>query len=315
MMKKFLFLLAGMFITLGAVAQDAAQTTKSFWTDPFNDPMLPLYTVTAFIFIVIVLVLAVALYLIRILNMMTDEAAREKAQRLGLTYTPQPTWIDSLWQKMNDSVPLQKEADIDLGHSYDGIRELDNHLPPWWKWLFYGTIGWSAVYLVVYHITDNLPLQSQEYQNEVALADEQVKKFKASQPQATVDENALTFTNDAALIEHGKKVFMDNSCGTCHRNDGGGNTIGPNLADSYWIHGGEIKNIFSTIKNGAVEKGMPAWGKTMSATDVRDVTFYVLSLQGSNPPNPKAPQGQLFEQKPAATDTTKADLSKAQASL
>src|SRR5690606_8639059 len=105
----------------------------------------------------------------------------------------------------------------------------------------------------------------------------------------------------------GKSIYMSNNCGGCHRNDGGGNTIGPNLADTYWLHGGEVKNVFVTIKNGVVEKGMPAWGKSMSAQDVRDVTFFVLSLQGTNPPDAKAPQGELFEQKfKAPADTLKA---------
>ena len=88
---------------------------------------------------------------------------------------------------------------------------------------------------------------------------------------------------------------MNNNCGSCHRNDGGGNTIGPNLTDDYWIHGGEVKNVFATIKNGAVEKGMPAWGKSMKPEDVRDVTFFVMSLRGTNPENAKGPQGELFK--------------------
>jgi cytochrome c oxidase cbb3-type subunit 3 len=98
---------------------------------------------------------------------------------------------------------------------------------------------------------------------------------------------------------------MSNSCASCHRNDGGGNTIGPNLTDEYWLHGGDVKNVFQTIKNGAVEKGMPAWGKSMSPEDVRNVTFFVMSLQGTKPVNAKAAQGELFEgvtQKPDSTN-------------
>ena len=87
------------------------------------------------------------------------------------------------------------------------------------------------------------------------------------------------------------------NCVPCHRKDGGGNTIGPNLTDNYWLHGGAVKNVFSTVNDGFVEKGMPAWGKTMSQGDVRDVTFFVLSLQGTNPADAKAPQGEPMEQK------------------
>jgi cytochrome c oxidase cbb3-type subunit 3 len=93
-------------------------------------------------------------------------------------------------------------------------------------------------------------------------------------------------------------VFTSNNCQQCHRTDGGGNAIGPNLTDAYWIHGGSIKNVFQTVKNGVVEKGMPAWGKVMSPTDVRDVTFYVMSLQGTDPPEAKKPQGNLYTPEP-----------------
>ena len=95
------------------------------------------------------------------------------------------------------------------------------------------------------------------------MAEENARQLRASQPQIAIDENALTFTKDASIIEKGKSVFTEYNCGSCHRNDGGGNTIGPNLTDEYWLHGGGIKNVFSTIKNGVVEKGMPAWGKSM----------------------------------------------------
>jgi cytochrome c oxidase cbb3-type subunit 3 len=203
---------------------------------------------------------------------------------------------------MNASVPVEAEKDIELHHDYDGIKELDNHLPPWWKWLFYGTIAFSVVYIAIYHFSDTLPLQDQEYQQEVAVAEEQTRKLKAAQPQEEIDENALAFTNDQALVEKGKLVFDGN--------DGGGNTIGPNLTDEYWLHGGDIKQVFTTIKNGVVEKGMPAWGKSMSPQDVRNVAFFIMSLQGSNPANAKAPQGELFKAAtPAASDSTNAQAS------
>jgi cytochrome c oxidase cbb3-type subunit 3 len=197
---------------------------------------------------------------------------------------------------MNASVPLEREKDIELDHNYDGIRELDNHLPPWWKWLFYSTIGWAVIYIILFHVADALPLSQEEYRRELAQAEQQIKEFQASQPKAVIDENALEYKEDAAAIDKGKSIFMNNNCAGCHRNDGGGNTIGPNLTDEYWLHGGDVKNIFLTIKNGVVEKGMPAWGKSMSAQDVRDLTFFVMSLKGTNPPDAKAPQGGLIKQ-------------------
>ncbi len=310
-MKKWILTLL-ICIPVASFAQESAPTeSQSFWNDSINHPMLPLYLVTALVFVVFLLVMIVAIYIIQVLNLVVRKAAEEKAAREGKVYVAQPGWGESFWQRVNASVPLTKEKTIELDHNYDGIRELDNHLPPWWKWLFYGTIAWGVVYLIVYHVTDSLPLSIQEYENQVASAEEAKLKHLASQPSAVIDENTLEFTADVDLIANGKKAFSMNNCQSCHRADGGGNVIGPNLTDAYWLHGGSVKEIYVTVKNGVVEKGMPAWGKAMSPKDVRDVTFYVISLQGTNPPDPKAPQGSLVapEQPKVKSDTTKTTAS------
>ena len=304
-MKKKMILTGGSLLIAGGLsAQDAP---KSF----MNDPLFPLAVIGLFVFVVVILVLISAVMLLRVLNIMVRNAGMEKAAKLGIPYVPDQSWLEKLWMDMNATIPLTEEKNIELDHNYDGIRELDNHLPPWWKWLFYATIVWGVIYFAVYHISSSLPLSEEEYHNEVAAAEEQARILKASQPQAVVDENTLVFTNDADVIAKGKAVFGSNNCASCHRNDGGGNMVGPNLTDQYWINGGEIKNLFLTIKNGRVEKGMPAWGKVMSQQDVRDVAFYVMSLQGTNPKDAKAPQGEKFEPKEAAP----ADSTKVQASL
>jgi cytochrome c oxidase cbb3-type subunit 3 len=310
-MKRIVVFFAAIFSSVSAFAQENGVASKSFLDDPLNDPMMPVYLVSTFVFIVIILVGAVAIYMIKVLNMLTAQAEQAKAEKQGIVYKPKPGLWSRFSDTMNAAVPVEQEKTIELDHSYDGIKELDNHLPPWWKWLFYGTIGWAAVYMIVFHISNTLPLSIDEYQNEVAVAAEQSRKLKASQPQAEIDENALAFTLDSvSLITKGKIVFTDNNCGSCHRTDGGGNTIGPNLTDEYWLHGGHIKNVFGTIKNGVVEKGMPAWGKSLSPQQVRDVTFFVLSLQGSKPANAKAPQGDIYKEV-----TIRSDSSKVQASL
>jgi cytochrome c oxidase cbb3-type subunit III len=301
-MKRAFTLILSIMVSMSTFGQTDVQ--KTFWNDPFSHPMLPFVIVTAFVFVVMWLVLAVAIYVIRILNLLTAQAEREKAQALGKVQVPEPGWRDRLTQWMNASAPLEQEGEIELDHSYDGIKELDNHLPPWWTALFYSTIIFAVVYIVVYHFSDTLPLQEQEYHTELTYAEEQARKFKASQPQAVIDETALSYTADQNIIEKGKLVFTNNNCGACHRNDGGGNTIGPNLTDAYWLHGGDVKQVFGTVKNGVIEKGMPAWGKVMSPEDVRDVTFYILSLRGTNPAKAKAPQGQLFEEVKNAMDST-----------
>jgi cytochrome c oxidase cbb3-type subunit III len=283
--------LIALLIFLPAFAFGQAPETKTFWNDPFNDPMLPVYVVSMLVFITIILVLITAVYMLRILNLLVRKQAEEKAAREGRVYVVELSWWAKFWDNFNASVPLNKESDIDLGHDYDGIRELDNHLPPWWKGILYISIVWGIGYMIMYHVSFSLPLSGEEYSNEVSQADAAKKALLASQPAAVIDENTLVYDANAEYIAKGKVVFTGNNCQSCHRDDGGGNGIGPNLTDNFWIHGGSMKNVFTTIKNGVVEKGMPAWGKVMSPQDVRNVAFYVMSLRGTNPPNPKAPQG------------------------
>jgi cytochrome c oxidase cbb3-type subunit III len=280
----------------------------SFWSDPFNHPLLPVYAVAGLVGIVLILVLVVSGILLRAINIIIEETERRRAKELGIPYMPRETWWRKMTQRLNASVPVEKEKSIELDHNYDGIRELDNHLPPWWKWLFYGTVVWSVVYLIVYHISASLPLSADEYQNEIAKAEEQIRLYRAQQPQAQIDVESLQYNHDPEIISKGKEVFTNNNCGSCHRQDGGGNTIGPNLTDEYWIHGGDVKKIFTTVKDGVVEKGMPAWGRALSPTEVRDVVFFVMSLQGTNPANAKAPQGELFRQS-IIQDSTKVTAS------
>ncbi len=308
-MKRISVILFFLVGSISCFAQKISETTDS-WVDPLNHPMMPLYLVSAFVLVVVILVVFVAVYIYKILNMLTAQAEKEKAAKLGVAYKPKPTWLQNFYQTVNASIPVEQEKAIELEHSYDGIKELDNHLPPWWKWLFYGTIGWSVIYIFVFHISNTLPLQLDEYLAEVELADEQARKLKASQPVQEIDENALAFTLDSvSFITNGKTVFADNNCGSCHRADGGGNSIGPNLTDEFWLHGGHIKAVLATVKNGVVEKGMPAWGKALSPQQVRDLTFYILSLQGSKPENAKKPQGEIYNEVSVATDTTKAQAS------
>lgn len=309
-MKKFILLMSALLMAIASFAQETS-AQKTFMDDPFNHPMLPTVVVLVLLGISIVLVAVVGIYAFKIMNVLNEQLEKQKADQLGIAYVPSPTWWERFSQQMNASVPVEQEKNIELDHSYDGIKELDNHLPPWWKWLFYGTIAWSVVYVIVFHFLSTLPLSEQEYQNEVAQAEEQAIQRQASQPQEAIDEDNIIFTNDPEIIEKGKSVFANNPCGSCHRNDGGGNTIGPNLTDEYWIHGGDVKNVFNTIKNGAVDKGMPAWGKSMTPQDVRNVTFYIMSLQGTNPPDAKAPQGEFFKQ----NVSVKSDTTKVQASL
>jgi cytochrome c oxidase cbb3-type subunit 3 len=308
-MKKIAPLLLFLLAPIMMFGQEVE--SKTFWDDPVNHPMTPVYALFLLMAIVVVLIILVAIAMFKVINTLVENVEKEKAASLGLAYKPRVSMLTKMVQSLNASVPLEDESKIELEHNYDGIKELDNHLPPWWKWLFYGTIGWAGVYIVVYHMSSTLPLQDDEYRNEIAAAEETAKKLQSSKPKVDIDENALTFTQDAAIITKGKEIYSIN-CSPCHKQDGGGG-IGPNLTDEYWLHGGHVKNIYATIKNGVPEKGMISWANTLSPEQLRDVSFFVMSLQGSNPAGAKAPQGDIF--KTGATEGVKADTVKAQASL
>jgi cytochrome c oxidase cbb3-type subunit 3 len=208
-------------------------------------------------------------------------------------------------------VPVEKEASITLDHNYDGIKELDNHLPPWWTGLFLGTIAFAIVYLLFYHVFNTLPSQQAEYDTEVAIAQEQLKKLQAANPVAAIDETNVEATTDALALAEGKQIFL-NTCASCHRKDGGGD-IGPNLTDDYWKHGGTIKDIFKTVRHGVQGTNMIAWEGVISPEKMKNVSSYVLTLRGTNPANPKKPEGDLV--KPETKPEVKADTVKTQASL
>ncbi len=262
-----------------------------------NDNSGVMMFIVGLVAIVAVMVLLVAIYALQVINKL------EKDQPAGSNEE------DTLWSRFlqiaNNRAPEEKEADIMMDHNYDGIRELDNHLPPWWKWLFYMTIIWGAVYLIGHHFTGWFPLQEEEYETEMAEANASKKASQeASADAGGFDVTTLEYTADAAMIEAGKKTFGRN-CVACHGAVGQGNAVGPNLTDEYWLHGGGIKNVFNTITNGA-PNGMIAWKTQMSPTDIRDLANYVLSIAGSNPPDGKKPQGTIYEEGAAATENTEA---------
>lgn len=273
-------------------------------TPAADNSLLLFYLVVGFVFVTALLVLAVATYMLQVLNIMAQREEAAQAIAAGTSYQPTPGMWARFWQYINAFTPVEKEAAVILEHNYDGIRELDNHLPPWWKWLFYGTILWGGFYLVAYHITDSLPLSGAEYTTELAIADEEIRKLKAASPVPDIDENNVPATTDAVLLADGKKTFLG-TCASCHRPDGGGD-IGPNLTDDFWKHGGSLNDVYKVVKNGVTGTNMIAWGATMSPQAMANVSNYVLSLRGSNPPNPKKPEGSRVEPAAPAADSTSA---------
>ena len=203
-----------------------------------------------------------------------------------------------LYDKAWSLVPIDKEADIDLGHDYDGIRELDNRLPPWWVWTFYLTIFIAIGYLYVYHGSDIGLSQQEEYAEEMKLGEEQKAAFAANQKDA-IDEKNLEFVTDAKTLDKAKGIFIAN-CAACHGAEGQGG-VGPNMTDNYWIKGGSLSDVYQTIKNGVPEKGMIAWKTQMQPATILNLASYIKTLQGTNPPNPKEKQGELYEEVLTAT--------------
>jgi cytochrome c oxidase cbb3-type subunit 3 len=246
---------------------------------------------TAFYFIVGVigvelLVIFMLLYQLRVF------LGKEKLQQQLATQVNKKPGV-SFWDKMNKLKPIEQEESITLNHEYDGIRELDNRLPPWWLYGFYISIFFAVIYIWRYHVSHTAPLSVEELQIAMVKADEQ-KAAYLKKSANNVDENTVKVLTDAADIAGGAKVFTQN-CAACHGKAGEG-VVGPNLTDDYWLHGGSIKDVFKTIKYGWAEKGMRSWKDELSPVQIAQVSSYIKSIHGSNPPNAKAQQGELYKE-------------------
>ena len=191
-------------------------------------------------------------------------------------------------EKLLSLKPLSEEHTLIMEHEYDGIQELDNPTPTWFMALFYSTIVFAVCYLLIYHVFGIGQLQYDEYKTEMAVAakDHAIYLSKAAN---MVDENTVKLTQDPAVIASGQAIFKQ-TCTPCHGQNAEGK-VGPNLTDDFWLHGNKINDIFKTIKYGVATKGMPTWEKQLSPKQISDVANYVKSIHGTNPPNPKEPQG------------------------
>jgi cytochrome c oxidase cbb3-type subunit 3 len=187
--------------------------------------------------------------------------------------------------------PVETDKDVMLDHDYDGIKELDNDLPPWWKYGFYLTIIAGIIYFISYHVTHNSKSSLEEYEYEMADAEKSVNAYKATLA-SNVDETNAMYAADADKIVAGKAIFVKN-CVVCHGNEGQG-LVGPNFADKYWVYGNKAVDLFKIVKNGT-NKGMKAWKDELSPVDIQNVISYIHTLEGTNPANPKAPDGVLIE--------------------
>lgn len=194
-------------------------------------------------------------------------------------------------QALNDSLPVEREKEVLTDHEYDGIKELDNNLPPWWLYGFYLTIVFSVIYMFHYHVLGTGPSSEHEYQAELVAAEEAHQAYLA-ETGAVIDENTVVRIFDEELLGKAQVTFVE-KCAPCHTPSGGG-SVGPNLTDEYWIHGGSINNIFGVIKYGVPEKGMIPWQGILTPEEMQSLSSYIMSLQGSNPEGGLPPQGELY---------------------
>lgn len=184
-------------------------------------------------------------------------------------------------------------GEIIEGHEYDGIKELDHPLPRWWVNLFYATIVFGILYVAYFEFLGG-PTHQEQLNS--AMAKISVKREKAdmtnAQANAGIDVKALL--NDPSALAIGAEAYQQ-VCAACHAAKGEG-LIGPNLTDKYWLHSkGDFQGILTAILKGFPEKGMPPWEAIVAKEKHAPLAAYVLSLQGTNPPNPKSPQGELIE--------------------
>jgi cytochrome c oxidase cbb3-type subunit 3 len=265
-----------------------------YFVDSGDKPAIIEYPITQFFMLLVLMILiAIELILSSIENIMFQTLSEEGKERYLATKNKKMewTWVNNLMKRLTRTKSIEREEEIIMDHNYDGIRELDNVLPPWWVYLFYATIVFGVVYLVRFHVIGEYT-QAEEYEQEVAAAKIEIEEYKKT-AKDLVDASTVELLTDAADLSAGEKIF-NTSCVVCHMADGGGG-IGPNLTDEYWILGGGIKNVFNTISEGGRDgKGMVAWKQSFKPAEIAQVSSYVISLGGTTPANPKAPEGEIW---------------------
>ena len=299
-MKKIIAILS----LLGLTGIPAfAQTEESNWyttLSSMDSSQLTLLVILGVVLLVIVLLLILMVYL---MSFMVTVFKKENPELAN-----EPSWWESFKErwvtgKLADVGSKEEKAKVMSDHSYDGITELDNFMPPWLQWVFIGTIAFGVIYFVNYSVLGIGLTGEEEYQEELRIEAIAAEARKATML-AGIDENTVVF--DEAGLSAGKTIFETN-CAACHAADGGGG-VGPNLTDEFWIHGGSIKDVFTVVKYGVVEKGMIPWQDQLSPEEMQQVSSFILSLKGTTPANPKEPQGEPFSEAPAeaapVTDST-----------
>ncbi|ANH81328.1 hypothetical protein A8C56_10330 [Niabella ginsenosidivorans] len=291
-MIKPLLLIAAVLCAATGWAQDAAPAIAN----PFTYEKIARYVLIGALALELLIICAF-IYWIRFFT-----GIEELQERKALARKERFKRLGSWWSRANKLKPIEEEHNLDVGHSYDGIRELDNPTPPWFSVAFIASILFGLGYLWRYHVAHAAPNQYEEYEIAVTKGNLRVAEYLKTKGDAVNEQTVVML--DAAGIEAGKKLFVNN-CTACHGNAGQGG-VGPNLTDDYWLHGGAIGSVFHTIKFGVVEKGMMSWKDVFSAQQIAELASYIKSLHGTNPPGAKEPQGELYKDESAKKDSVAA---------
>lgn len=295
-MKKINLSILFLFLSASTFAQTEESTAPVIAEPSLGLNTTELIIIALLLFAVVLLVVSIILF--NAFKVMLKERANPSPYQKFVAEEPldYEEWVKqqrskpNIWTKLLSLKPLEEEKNLEIPHSYDGIKELNNPVPHWFNFLFYGTLIFAAGYLYYYHIGDG-PGQDDEYMAEVVNADVAKKKFLAKSGTA-IDENTVKI--DSTEILNGKGIFNAN-CIACHGENGEG-LVGPNLTDEFWLHGGSVSDVFKVVKYGVPEKGMVSWEKNLSSKNISEVTNYIMSLKGTKPANAKAPQGAKYEE-------------------
>ncbi len=282
-----LFATGLLFAAQTSSAQDTAQAKATNIVSNYGGLSSTTFYMLLFVLITEIIIIFFLTFLI---NRFSAELLPGK-ERVPVKANKFKAWWSGLDKRIfTKAIPVEKEADVMLDHDYDGIRELDNALPPWWKYGFYITIGVAVVYLLNFHVFGYGKNPTQEYNAEMAQAKIQQEIYEANNKDK-IDDNNVPMA-DAAGLAQAKDIFTT-TCFACHGKAGEGGA-GPNLTDDYWLHKGSLNDIYHSIKNGYPDKGMQSWASVYSPKVISYLASYVKTLHGTNPPNPKAPQGDLY---------------------
>lgn len=279
---------AGLFFSIISLQGAYAQTAPA----AAGETDMHMYTI---ILMVVILIILHAIFV----PLLYPEKTPEEIAQLE-TKEKEKSIVTILADKISGLKPMEEEQNLLMSDDYDGIRELDNNVPPWFNILFYGTIIIAIGYLLNYHVFKTGKLPFQEYSDEVYAAE--IKRDELIRTGAFINEESVELVKDPESLAMGKQIFVAN-CVPCHGNNAEG-TVGPNLTDEFWIHGGGIKNVFKTVKYGVPVKGMIAWQNVLNPKSIQQVSSYLISLKGTAPANGKVPEGEKYVNQDGSTDST-----------